>query len=128
MTVEERRKLASFACRNDIYLVADEVYHLLDWVQSESVDKETRRPAGIVHFNDICDNSTQDASIHGNLRDTKSEERSITGCCISVSSFTKIWAPGIRLGWIDAPSYIIHQLKQYGYIDSQGGVAPLPDG
>ena len=139
MTVEERRKLASFACRNGIYLLADEVYHLLDWVQSESVEnhylqthlrqssdhKETQRPAGIVHFNDICNNSTQDASIHGNLRDTKSEERNITGCCISVSSFTKIWAPGIRLGWIDAPSYIIHQLKQYGYIDSQGGVAPL---
>ena len=47
------------------------------------------------------------------------------GCCISVSSFTKIWAPGIRLGWIDAPSHTIQRLKEYGYIDSQGGVAPL---
>jgi 2-aminoadipate transaminase len=47
------------------------------------------------------------------------------GCCVSVSSFTKIWAPGVRLGWIDAPSFIIKRLKEYGYINSQGGVAPF---
>lgn len=49
----------------------------------------------------------------------------IIGCCVSVSSFTKIWCPGVRLGWIDAPARIVRRLTNYGYIRSQGGNAPF---
>ncbi|KAL9182576.1 hypothetical protein ACHAXT_013228 [Thalassiosira profunda] len=117
MSVEERRTLATFASKHGVYLVADEVYHLLDWDQS-SGDANTpsctgKRPAGIVHFNDVSRN------------DSGCRDNEEVGCCISVSSFTKIWAPGIRLGWIDAPSFVVRKLENYGYIDSQGGVAPL---
>ncbi len=114
MTWKERERLASFALRHGVILVADEVYHLLDW-NTKSQDRlnytdiESRRPCGLVHFNPSLRNESAD----------------IIGCCVSVSSFTKIWAPGIRLGWIDAPSFIIQRLEQYGYINSQGGVAPL---
>ena len=115
MTVNERERLAAFAIRHGVILVADEVYHLLDWEQKidgeGDLDKITRRPAGIVHFNS---NAT---------KANDNEDR--IGCCVSVSSFTKIWCPGFRLGWIDAPSFIIKRLKNYGYIDSQGGVAPF---
>ncbi|KAL7546914.1 hypothetical protein ACHAWF_010240 [Thalassiosira exigua] len=122
MTVKERRKLASFALRNHVYLVADEVYHLLDWrhecqehCQKDDVKSEGLRPAGIVNFNALCSRGQNGLNRH----ETES------GCCISVSSFTKIWAPGIRLGWIEAPSFIVERLERHGYINSQGGVAPL---
>lgn len=120
MTVAEREKLASFAIRNGILLVADEVYHLLDWERELNADGQTRtddtsnqttsrRPAGMIHFNTNAETATA----------------TLKGCCISVSSFTKIFAPGIRLGWIQAPPFIIQRLISHGYIISQGGVAPF---
>ncbi|KAL3807580.1 hypothetical protein ACHAXA_000382 [Cyclostephanos tholiformis] len=124
MTVEERERLASFAKRNDVILVADEVYHLLDWEQrmDEKSNAETdtitsRRPASLACFDAL---GRHDYDKAGNC----SRGRRI-GCCISVSSFTKIWGPGIRLGWIDAPSLIIRRLQSYGYICSQGGNGPF---
>ncbi|KAL3799967.1 hypothetical protein HJC23_007440 [Cyclotella cryptica] len=127
MTVEERTKLATFAIRNNVLLVADEVYHLLDWDQnqlkierealsgfrdSDATSSSSLRPASMTHFNNI--RSASDFMGQPTL-----------GCCISVSSFTKIFAPGVRLGWIQAPPYIIQRLTNYGYINSQGGVAPF---
>lgn len=123
MTVDERKRLASFALRNGVILVADEVYHLLDWEQksdgeTNSDSGTSRRPAGIVNFNSRNDDTDIKPSVQAKDKDR-------VGCCVSVSSFTKIFGPGIRLGWIDAPSFIIDRLKKYGYIDSQGGVAPF---
>jgi len=122
MTWEERKRLALFAIRHGVILVADEVYHLLDWGTKSlehhlnSTVLNIQRPCGMVHFNALMQNATQNPTINSGDK---------IGCCVSVSSFTKIWAPGVRLGWIDAPSFIIKRLKEYGYIDSQGGVAPF---
>jgi 2-aminoadipate transaminase len=124
MTVEERERLASFALRNGVILVADEVYHLLDWDHRDEEKSNSytshavtpRRPAGIAYFDATGPRDQADLA--------KSREGRI-GCCVSVSSFTKIFCPGIRLGWIDAPSLIIQRLKSYGYICSQGGNAPF---
>jgi len=108
--------------RHGVILVANEVYHLLDWETKSqehhlnSTVLNTRRPCGMVHFNALLQNETQNQTINSVGK---------IGCCISVSSFTKIWAPGVRLGWIDAPSFIIKRLKEHGYINSQGGVAPF---
>lgn len=123
MPVDERKRLASFALKHGVMLVADEVYHLLDWKQQQTGDDEDatshNRPAGIVHFNKYTFETKNDDC----QSDAKDKER--FGCCISVSSVTKIWGPGVRLGWIDAPTVIIQRLSNYGYIDSQGGVAPF---
>ncbi|KAL7475116.1 hypothetical protein ACHAW6_001042 [Cyclotella cf. meneghiniana] len=127
MTVEERAKLAAFAIRNDVLVVADEVYHLLDWDQNQLIVERgalsvsgdldattlsSLRPVSMTHFNNMRSAS-------------KNMGQPAQGCCISVSSFTKIFAPGVRLGWIQAPSHIIQRLTSYGYINSQGGVAPF---
>lgn len=112
MTVEERSKLASFAVRNKILLVADEVYHLLDWDKEKNSNVLSARPPSMARFNSKINHS----------QSIKPERQ---GCCISVSSFTKIFAPGVRVGWIEAPPHIIHRLTEYGYIGSQGGVAPF---
>ena len=111
MTLEERVRLAAFAIRNNILLVADEVYHLLDW--NNENNSNSVRPGSMTHFNN-------------HLKQTPDgDDQSIGGCCISVSSFTKIFAPGIRVGWIEAPPHIIQRVTEYAYINSQGGVAPF---
>jgi 2-aminoadipate transaminase len=115
MSVEDRKRLASFAVRNGVLVVCDEVYHLLDFERGSHGDNSSSslRPAGMVRFN-----------AHAHSIDRKDSDIN-QGCCISVSSFTKIFAPGVRLGWIEAPSFIIQRLSCYGYIDSQGGNAPF---
>ena len=44
---------------------------------------------------------------------------------ISVNSFSKILAPGLRLGWIHANQKIIQKLNSCGLIDSGGGMNPF---
>ena len=109
MPVEDRILLAKFANEHGVLVVADEVYHLLDW-RDENVDGQ--RPARMAEFNKM------DSSDGGDATDS-------TGCCISVSSFTKIFAPGVRCGWIEAPEHIVQSIAQHGYIQSQGGLAPF---
>lgn len=97
LPVEDRILLAQLATKYDIIVVADEVYHLLDW--------SVKRPARMATFNS-ADNATG-------------------GCCVSVSSFTKIFCPGVRCGWIEGPPRVISAVEQYGYIQSQGGCVPF---
>ncbi|KAK3262209.1 hypothetical protein CYMTET_28920, partial [Cymbomonas tetramitiformis] len=44
---------------------------------------------------------------------------------LGVSSFTKILAPGLRLGWVEARPELLKSLTGKGYIVSGGGVAPF---
>jgi DNA-binding transcriptional MocR family regulator len=44
---------------------------------------------------------------------------------ISVNSFSKILAPGLRLGWIQAHSNVIKRLAGSGLLDSGGGMNPF---
>jgi len=43
---------------------------------------------------------------------------------ISVNSFSKIMAPGLRLGWIQANSKVIERLSSCGLLESGGGMNP----
>jgi len=43
----------------------------------------------------------------------------------SINSFSKILAPGLRLGWIQAHNNIIHKLTTSGLLDSGGGLNPF---
>ena len=44
---------------------------------------------------------------------------------LSLGSFSKILAPGLRLGWIQAGPAIIDRLVQCGLVDSGGGLNPF---
>jgi 2-aminoadipate transaminase len=48
-----------------------------------------------------------------------------TGNIISLGSFSKILAPGLRLGWIQASAEIIHRFVNSGVIISGGGMNPF---
>lgn len=45
-----------------------------------------------------------------------------TGTVIRLGSFSKIMAPGLRLGWIIAPSDIVDRCTKSGVLDSGGGL------
>jgi 2-aminoadipate transaminase len=47
---------------------------------------------------------------------------------ISLGSFSKILAPGLRLGWLQAAPAIIGHIVQCGLLDSGGGVNPFTSG
>jgi DNA-binding transcriptional MocR family regulator len=47
---------------------------------------------------------------------------------ISINSFSKILAPGLRLGWIQAHPKVIEQLAECGLLDSGGGLNPFTSG
>jgi hypothetical protein len=139
MTARERRRLASFATRNGVMLVADEVYHLLDWESGTTTmgDEEddpssdarmdesapSRRPASIARFDAPGPHRRECGTTTTTMGVDRYDDRGWgrIGCCVSVSSFTKIWGPGMRLGWIDAPKIVVRRLRGYGYVRSQGG-------
>ena len=47
---------------------------------------------------------------------------------ISINSFSKILAPGLRLGWIQAHPKLIQRLAECGLLDSGGGLNPFASG
>jgi 2-aminoadipate transaminase len=115
MSNVDRNKLAKIAEKYKILVVADEVYHLLDW-------GDRPRSARMVTWNSATD-------IHPETKfdDTHAttNQQSVLYGCVSVSSFTKIFSPGVRCGWIEADDSIIEALQNIGYIQSQGAVAPV---
>ncbi len=51
-----------------------------------------------------------------------------SGNVISLGSFSKILAPGLRLGWIQSNDKILHRLINSGLLDSGGGMNPFTAG
>ena len=93
LTQERREKIVEKAVRQNFFLVADEVYHLLSYTQTP--------PPPLASF-------------------THEVEQ-----VISINSFSKILAPGLRLGWIQAHEKVIQRLAGSGLLDSGGGMNPF---
>jgi DNA-binding transcriptional MocR family regulator len=47
---------------------------------------------------------------------------------VSLGSFSKILAPGLRLGWLQAAPAVIKRIVQCGLLDSGGGLNPFTSG
>ncbi len=48
-----------------------------------------------------------------------------TGTILSIGSFSKILAPGLRLGWVQANQALRHRLVRSGLLESGGGLNPF---
>lgn len=92
LPVERRERLVDLSQGYEFLIVADEVYHFLNYSNQQ-----------IKPFAAYTDLET----------------------VISLSSFSKILAPGLRLGWMQAHSNNIKPLISSGLLDSGGGLNPF---
>lgn len=89
---ERRQRLADLSRAHGFMIVADEVYHFLNFSSLPPLAM-----AGWIG--------------QGNV--------------LSIGSFSKILAPGLRLGWIQAGPELIRTLSGSGLLDSGGGMNPF---
>ncbi|WP_022665100.1 PLP-dependent aminotransferase family protein [Desulfospira joergensenii] len=89
---QRRRELARICSEHQVLIVADEVYHFLNYTGEE-----------ILPMGSLC------------------------GDCplISLGSFSKVLAPGLRLGWIHARADLVEKLDRSGLVLSGGGLNPF---
>jgi 2-aminoadipate transaminase len=95
LTQERREQLVSLASQHDFLILADEVYHFLNYTQVPP--------------------KSFDAYID-------SEH------VISLGSFSKILAPGLRLGWLQTHPEVMQKIITCGVLDSGGGMNPFTSG
>lgn len=95
MSAERREQLLSVSREHELLIVADEVYHLLDFGSAPP-------PPLAAHV--------QSARV------------------LSLGSFSKICAPGLRLGWIHGATPLLDTLMDSGLVQSGGGLNPFVSG
>jgi len=92
LSQERRERVVQLAKEHDLLIVADEVYHFLNY--------------GSQPFTPIA--------FHTDAKNV-----------ISLGSFSKILAPGLRLGWLQAHPDVIKRFAACGLLDSGGGMNPF---
>ncbi len=92
LSQERRQRLASLSLQHDFMIIADEVYHFLNYTRQP--------PTALAGF-----------ASQGNI--------------FSLGSFSKILAPGLRLGWIQTAAPRVKALASCGLLDSGGGMNPF---
>ena len=95
MSADRREQLMSISRKHDLLVVADEVYHLLDFGIAPPLPLAAH---------------VQSARV------------------LSLGSFSKICAPGLRLGWIHGAAPLLDTLMDSGLIQSGGGLNPFVAG
>ena len=101
-----RDQLVALSLEYDFLIVADEVYHLLNYREEADVAALPTPFAAYVTGEKIDQDATGDNML-------------------SVGSFSKILAPGLRLGWIQGSTELVRRFVTCGMVDSGGGLNPL---
>lgn len=125
LSEQRRSKLAELAREFGFYVFADDVYHLYDW---------SRAPLPRLLEFDVAYTSGESAG-GGDSSDPAAAAAAGAAALaipddariVSISSFSKIMTPGLRLGWIEAAPPIIAAVARRGYIVSGGGCAPFTE-
>jgi len=92
MSHNKRVELSKLSQKYNIHIIADEVYQLLYFEDSD------KPPLPLHYYSENV---------------------------YSLSSFSKILAPALRLGWIQSSNKLLNILKSCGQLDSSGGVNPF---
>jgi DNA-binding transcriptional MocR family regulator len=93
LAAERREQLVALSRKYDFLIVADEVYHLLNYAAAAPAPPM----ASYIDSNTV----------------------------LSLGSFSKILAPGLRLGWIQGGPPLVKRLSGCGLLDSGGGLNPF---
>lgn len=91
LNAKRRARLAELSLNHDFLIVADEVYQLLYY------DEPPPAPFGAI-----------------------AEEQGEKGSILSLGSFSKILAPALRLGWIQAAPNLMKKIMSSGTVNSGG--------
>jgi len=109
MGAADRERLVDLARRFNFKILADEVYHFLDWRYRLPAAKATQpKPPRFVTFDPAYQSGEDDG-----------------GVVLSCSSFSKLLAPGLRVGWVEAAKPLVDQLCEASVLVSGGGPAPI---
>ena len=103
------QKVVDLARRFNILVCCDDVYNLLHYT-SKTKKSTIAAPKRLVSYDNQKDND------YG------------SGHVISNGSFSKILAPGVRVGWIESSTEIISRLAKCGMVDSGGSVNAVTSG
>jgi DNA-binding transcriptional MocR family regulator len=142
LPTRDRTRLVELAVRYDFFVVADEVYHLLHWNETPppprmcEVERTVFADKGLYGWDEEGAKKGKAAAAWEVRRsddvytdeiqsNVTSPEAVSSARVVSVSSFTKILAPGLRVGWIEAARSIVDQVSDRGYVNSGGCVAPF---
>ena len=102
---DRRAKLAALAREFGFYVFADDVYHLLDW-SSAPLRRLLEYDAAYASGESAGGGDSSDpAAAAGG--DTAALAIPDDARVVSISSFSKVLAPGLRLGWIEAAPSIV---------------------
>ncbi len=121
LSLARRGKLVELAEKHNFLIVADEVYHLLDLSGFKAHPKDqapVQSGTGLPPKRGV-ENLTGLVPKPFALFSDESEK------VASLNSFSKVLAPGLRLGWIQAHANILHKLTTSGLLDSGGGLNPF---
>lgn len=110
MSIPAREQLLGLAREYDILVVSDDVYDFLRWNPDDSGKADVKLAAIPPRLVDI-DRATSGDDPWGNS--------------ISNGSFSKIVAPGVRVGWAEASPKMILRLSQNGSTRSGGAPSHL---
>lgn len=140
LPTRDRTRLVELAVQYDFFVVADEVYHLLHWNETPppprmcEVEQTVFADKGLHGWDDEGAKKGKAAAawemrrsddVYADEIQSNSPEAVSSARVVSVSSFTKILAPGLRVGWIEAARSIVDAVSDRGYVNSGGCVAPF---
>lgn len=101
ISVEKCEKLVALARKHNVLVIADDIYNLLTYKGDN--DSFSKSPPCLFTY------------------DRKSDAGYAGGHVISNGTFSKIAAPGLRVGWMEAPRRVIDHINATGYIPISGG-------
>ena len=115
LTPAARHRLVQLAMEFKFFILADEVYDMLSWgppvpprmrayIPTDAADAEVQTSADL---------------------DAAPLEVTQGNCVVALASFSKLLAPGLRVGWIEAAPSVLARISNRGYLISGGGVTPF---
>lgn len=144
--LEQRQKLIQLAHQHDFVIIADEVYQLLSFPAAAPpppplrvVERMLAKQGLLQSCSRSSTTALQDNSAGGpstpqqgvgpvSTAADSTPSTSYDSRVVSLGSFSKVCAPGLRLGWVDAAAPLLKKLRQDGVLGSGGAIAPLSSG
>jgi DNA-binding transcriptional MocR family regulator len=124
MSLRRRQELVKLARKSDMLIISDDIYDMLQWKNPDhilTVDKPAKEPSlGPQHMNSEAPGKMKEeaAAMLPRLVDIERELMSAKelghayGHTCSNGSFSKLVAPGLRVGWVEATEKFVLGLSQ----------------